>query len=393
MKLNVLLMNDYFGPLWWAEKVVYDTKELLEKNIHSVRVFWWVKETAFSFIDRYFSLKFFWLAYKKIKKESIDIIHIHNCARIISPSPIIAWKLLWKRVVMTLHDFHYYCPKSWWILWNWKVCTIWYNATCYLRNCNTIKKWLRYIPYQFLRRLKVWIHRFIIKQYVDTFISPSSTLKDYMIKSLWISPERIVHIPNFINIPVDHKPNYNNYDGKRFLYVWRISLEKWVAVVIKAFEQLIKQQWVSDIYLDIIWDWPEKNTLTKMVEYLWLQKNINFLWKIDNNKLKDYYEGAWTIIIPSVCQDNNPLVAIEAMKFWRPIIASNIWWIPDLVHNDINWYLFEMGNYKDLAEKILKIYGKDDKIAEMWKNGFNKLKNEYNSDLFYEKLMKVYTGS
>jgi len=389
--MNILEVNDLQSQHGWAEKVMYDIKDILEQNWHSVFVFWGEKETIFSFFDRYFSIINLIKTLILIRRHKIDVVHVHNCSRIISPSPIIAAKILNKKVVMTLHDFHFFCPKTWWILWNGKECVRGFNWLCYLKNCNTFKKWWSYAPYHFIKRLKVWLHRIIIKRNVDFFISPSSKLRDNMIKSLWLNPLTIIHLPNFINVPSDHRVNFTNFESNRLLYVGRISLEKWTSVLIKAIEVIVKNKWFNDLHVDIIWDGPQKQLLENLTKHMWLDKYIHFLWKVENQKLKKYYEQCCAVIIPSVCQDNNPLVAIEAMKFWRPIIASNIWWIPDLVKNNENWYLFEMWDYNDLAGKILKIVNNDDDTKSMWQVGFNKLMTEYNSDLFYNKLINIYT--
>jgi len=69
-----------------------------------------------------FSLKYYFLTKKIIKEFNPDVVHIHNFSRYISPSPIVAAKKMRKRVVLTVHDFHIYCPKSWGIFQDGKVC-------------------------------------------------------------------------------------------------------------------------------------------------------------------------------------------------------------------------------------------------------------------------------
>lgn len=94
--------------------------------------------------------------------------------------------------------------------------------------------------------------------------------------------------------------------------------------------------------------------------------------------------------MPSICLENNPLVAIEWMKFGKPIIASNIGWYPDLIENNKSWYLFKAWDHIDLSEKIMFLYNKKGKSIEMWRNWFNKIKNDFWKDQFYQNLIKIY---
>jgi len=390
---KILIINDYITSFGWAEKVMFDIKRLLESKWYKVFLLGEKdkKNNLLSFFRRYFSFVYLYKTYKIIKENNIDIIHTHSVSRNISPSPIIVSKLLWKKIIMTVHDFHYYCPKTWWILRNWKECKIWFNSLCWLKNCNTQKKWLNNIPYHFLKWLKVWLHRLIIKKYVDTFICPSKKLQELMGKSLKIPKEKVIYLPNFIEIDKNYYPNFENINDNKFIYVWRISKEKWINIAIKAFDILVNKERLKDIYFEIIWGWPEKENLESLVKELNLENNIKFLWRVDNYKLKTNYENSIWLIMPSVCLENNPLVAIEWMKFWKPILASNVWGYPDLVENWKNGYLFKMWNHKELVEKIKLLYLNKDKSIEMWKYWFEKLKKEFGSEVFYEKLMDIYS--
>lgn len=391
--MEILLINDYLTNFGWAEKVVFDQKKILEINWNNVFLLWDEEknENIFSFFRRYISFKYFFKTYKVINNKKIDIIHSHSLSRNISPSPIIASKLLWKKVIMTVHDFHYYCPKTWWILENWEICQKWFNRKCYLLNCKTSKIWYKNIPYHFLKWLKVGLHRVILNKYVDIFICPSRKLQEYMVKSLNLPKEKVIYLPNFIEIEETHQLNFENINDKIFLYVWRVSKEKWIEVAIKAFDILVNHEWIKDIYFEVIGDWPEKENLENLVKSLWLENNIKFLWKINNSELQKYYERSVWLIMPSVWLENNPLVAIEWMKYWKPILASNVWWFPDLIENEKNGYLFPMWNHKALAEKIKTLNNNTNLSIEMWKYWFEKLQKEFNSDLFYKKLLWLYS--
>lgn len=389
---KILLINDYLSHIWWAEKVVYDIKQLLTEQWNTVLLLWGknTKDSFFSFVERYFSISYFFKTLTFFKKNEVDIIHAHAISRNISPSPLLAAKLKRKRIIMTVHDFHYYCPKTWGVRENWKICELWFNSTCFLRNCVTYKRGIKNIPYHFLKWLKVWLHRIIIKHCVDVFICPSKKLQEYMIYSLKLPKEKVIYLPNFVEIPKNHSLDFSHVDPKTFLYVGRISKEKWIDVAINAIVYLVKERNLTDIKLQIIWDGPEKERLEKLVSEKWLQNNIYFLGRIENEKLWDYYNSAIALLMPSVWLENNPLVAIEGMKYGKAILASNVGGFPDLVEDGKNGYLFPMGNHLALAEKILKLYDNTALSETMGKYGFEKLQREFGAEKYYEKVMEIY---
>jgi len=390
--IKIILVHDFENELWWWEIHVSWLTILLKEQWNNVVNYYWSSKNKFiykitAFFNIYHLIKLCFLLYKN---KDIKVVHFHWTLYSLSPSIYLIKRFFDIKIIQTIHAFQYYCPRLYWIYEDWSICKYWFNCTrCLYKNCYSYFIGKQYIFWYRFKWLKIAINRFFIRRYVGKFICPSKKLQEYMIKTLNLEETKTLYLPNFIDIERNEYPNYETINNTKFLFVWRLSKVKWIDIAIKSINYLV-YKWIKDIYFNIIGDWPEKQRLEKMVINLWLQKNINFLWKINNKELWEYYNNAWAILIPSVCLENNPLVALESMKYGRPIIASNIWWIPDLVEYWKNGYLFQMWNHIELAEKILQLYGNNKKIIEMWKYGFEKLKKEFNSKLFYERLMKVY---
>ncbi len=385
--MKILQISDSIQNIWWAEKTMYDIKSNLDKKNH--QVFLWgtqtkqINQSVFSI----FNLKYFIQLYKYLKNHTdFDVIHLHKFNSILSPSIFLAIKWKWK-IILHIHDFSFYCPKLW-VTQNWEECRWW----IFHFHCNRFieRGVLWNTIFDFIKWLKFIINRYFIKKYVEIFLCPSKKLQEYMIQSLQLPKEKVLYLPNFIEIEENHQPNLKKINDTNFLFVWRLSKEKWVEIAVKAFDILVNKEWIKDIYFEIIWDWIEKNNLENLVKSLWLENNIKFLWKINNKELQKYYEVSIWLIIPSICLENNPLVAIEWMKHWKTIIASHIWWLSDLIECKKNWYLFKVWNYIELAEKIKQLYKNQVVSMEMWKHWFEKLKKEFNSEIFYKKLIKIY---
>ena len=60
-------------------------------------------------------------------------------------------------------------------------------------------------------------------------------------------------------------------------------------------------------------------------------KNVEFLGFKSGEELEDIIKGARFTLIPSIWYDNLPNTALESFQYSKPVIASNIGSLPELV--------------------------------------------------------------
>lgn len=83
-----------------------------------------------------------------------------------------------------------------------------------------------------------------------------------------------------------------------------------------------------------------------------------YLGWIDNEELDSYYEACDVVIMPSRWEGFG-LVAIEAMRNGKPIIASNRGALPELIKNEIHGYIFNLDNPNELKNILTNLDKKD----------------------------------
>ncbi len=79
--------------------------------------------------------------------------------------------------------------------------------------------------------------------------------------------------------------------------------------------------------------------------------NVNLLRSIKHEKLRDYYKNSDIFLMPSL-SEGTPLALIEAMASAKPIIASNVGGIVDLIEDGYNGVLINPQDLTQLTEKI-----------------------------------------
>jgi glycosyltransferase involved in cell wall biosynthesis len=172
----------------------------------------------------------------------------------------------------------------------------------------------------------------------------------------------------------------NSKKGNYFLYAGRISREKGIKTLIKAFSSL------PDINLKIA------GTGEGMEEYKNLASpNITFLGFQKGEQLRETIANASFVIVPSEWYENNPMAVIEAYSIGKPVIASNIGGIPEIVKDKTTGFLFESANAEDLTKQV----GEANKISElgykiMSDNAVLYANQEFSPEVHYEKLLEIY---
>lgn len=102
-----------------------------------------------------------------------------------------------------------------------------------------------------------------------------------------------------------------------------------------------------------------------------LQKYNNFKWlgHLDYpNKVKEYLESIDVYILISG-MDMSPHTLLEAALMEKPIIATNVGGIPELMKDGETGFLVEKGNSDEIIEKILLLLNDDIKAKQMGQNG------------------------
>jgi glycosyltransferase involved in cell wall biosynthesis len=391
--MNILLINDSIGVYGGGESVVMNTKRILEEKGHRIVLLGEnaSTETLASFFRRWFSLKYYFKTKRIIKENNIDIVHINGCSTLISPSPILAARKMNRKVVMTLHTFYYYCPKTWSVNSNYEECQEGHNILCPFHNCPTWKMGIINFPYRLIKWIKSGFHRFLIREYVSHFICPSKKLKEFMQKTFRLSSKKSSYLPNSIKVTNSCKVDFSGAktNDSQFLFVGRVSKEKGISVAIKAIDILVKEG-LKDISLKIIGSGKEGKKLEKLVRELNLEENIKFLGRIDNSKLNRYYQESVAVLMPSICLEAFGLTTIEAMANKTPVIASNIGGITEIVEHNKNGYLFKAGDYVEMSKYMKMFYKNIELSIKLGENGFEKVKREFNEEKYYNNLMKIY---
>ena len=401
--MKILLVNKFYYLKGGAERYYFDLKELLENKGYEV-ISWsmYSKRNKTSPYSKYFvsqvdiekphlaknKLKtagriiYSWEAKRKIasliKDTKPDIAHLHNIYHQISPSILHVLKKNKIPTAMTVHDFKLMCP-IYLFYTRGRVCERckkyrYYN--CVLQKCAKGS-----YSASAVNMVEMYVHRMlrIYKDNINVFICPSEFLKDKLVE-YGFDESKLVVIPHSVE---SENIQAGSGEGKYILYFGRLSQEKGVKTLLRAMESL------SEVNLKIAGSGPQEEELKGIVKDKGLN-NVEFLGYLFGQDLTKVIDESSLAVVPSKSYETFGLAAAEALSHGKPVIASKLGALPEVVQDSQTGYLFESGNSDDLASKIRKMLASPEAVAEMGERGREYVEKNLSAERHYQELEKVY---
>lgn len=85
-----------------------------------------------------------------------------------------------------------------------------------------------------------------------------------------------------------------------------------------------------------------------------------------------------------------PLSILEAMAVGKPVVASKVGGIPEIVKQGENGILVEPNDVNLLSEAIVSLLEDEQKVEMMGKKGYNLIRNNFSIEKIVEKMEKIY---
>jgi glycosyltransferase involved in cell wall biosynthesis len=94
--------------------------------------------------------------------------------------------------------------------------------------------------------------------------------------------------------------------------------------------------------------------------------------------------------MPSECFENFPYAALESLVHAKPVIASNIGGLPEIVEDGVNGYLYPPRNASALADRIQVLWDAPDLAVAFGQRGREKVIQEFDKETHFQRLVNLY---
>jgi len=152
---------------------------------------------------------------------------------------------------------------------------------------------------------------------INLIISPSEFLRRFL-KSKG-TRNRIEVIPNFVTPKEPAKIQEKDF----FLFAGMLEETKGIRMLLRAFSKVKKQ-------LIIAGTGSLSRFVTGYIREHNMQ-NVKYVGFLHTDRLFAYYRAADALIVPSTCEENNPMNILEALSVGTPVVASNRGGIPEII--------------------------------------------------------------
>ena len=182
-------------------------------------------------------------------------------------------------------------------------------------------------------------------QQADCFIVLSASWKDYYLTHCGLNPDRVVVLPNPVEIP--HSiPDRSASSVTRFVFLGRIGQRKGAFDLLQAFANL-PADCLGRSQLTLAGD-GELEKASNLIEQLKLKKQVELPGWMDLEQRNRLLLDADIFILPSY-NEGLPMAMLEAMAWGLPVISTPVGGIPEVIVSGKNGYLAEPGDIKALS--------------------------------------------
>ncbi|MEO0122436.1 MAG: glycosyltransferase family 4 protein [candidate division WOR-3 bacterium] len=184
-------------------------------------------------------------------------------------------------------------------------------------------------------------------------------------------------------------------DENFILFVGRHVERKGVHILIEAFKLIHKE---IPHNLIIVGDGPERKNWEKMSLDYGLSDRIKFTGWVSKEELHNYYRTCSFFVLPAIYDKHGDteglgVVMIEAMGYSKPVIASNVGGITDVVIHGHNGILVKDNDPNELAKAIKELARNKELCRKLGENAKKDIDERFNWDKIVSKLIELYEAN
>lgn len=173
----------------------------------------------------------------------------------------------------------------------------------------------------------------------------------------------------------------------RFTVGWigRMTGVKRSEDVLVAFRRLRERH--GDACLCLVGDGPERERLERRAHELGIMRHCLFLGY--QSDVAPFYAAFDVLLLPSA-NEGTPVSAIEALAAGRPVVATRVGGVPDVVRDGEDGFLVEPGDLEALAERLALLAAEPERRRQMGDRGRRRVLARYGVERLVDDVDRLY---
>jgi len=191
----------------------------------------------------------------------------------------------------------------------------------------------------------------------------SGEIKQILVDKYHLSQEKVVVVHNGVDEEEIQKAQREavETDRRTVVFLGNLRPVKDPITALKAFEAVHAGQ--ADIHLSIVGDGQLRKELERYVDASGLRKAVDMKGHLSHQDALKELSSAEVFLMSSLSEGGNPLALMEAMALGKPIVATAVGGVKDVIVDGENGLTVEPGSPSRLASALVKVLG-DRELAD-----------------------------
>ncbi|CAF1294449.1 unnamed protein product [Adineta steineri] len=320
-----------------------------------------------------------------------NIVHFGHLNHLSLTLPQRARDILGAKIVYTLHDYWLMCPRGQFLINGaasaftnqkpYELCTEQKDEKCASKcfssrfssgtSANKDRE-MEYWTWWISERMRA------VRETcdaIDMFIAPSRYLQKRFIDEFHLPSEKIKFLPYGFDrsMLVNRRRVREVNEPIIFGYIGRHSASKGINLLIEAAQQIVQSESkFANQFRLAIYGRPDSTTTSNLQEMA-RTAGISVEWR-DEYKNSEIVEHVFNhvdcIVVPSIWDENSPLVIHEAQQCRVPVITANRGGMSELVQDGVNGLTFLHRDASSLAQTLLRIIQQPNMLNQLGEHGY-----------------------
>jgi starch synthase (maltosyl-transferring) len=202
---------------------------------------------------------------------------------------------------------------------------------------------------------------------VERNVCVSRGVAEFVEQTVGLDPRKTVVIPNAVDgarfqhiAPADLTPIGIPAGSPVLITIGRLDVQKGIDVLLAAVPEIIAQ--VPSAHFLIVGDGPIRSALEQQARSLGIAPYLH--WTGLRNDVPELLAAATALVLPSRWE-GMPNVVLEALAAGRPVVATDVEGVRDLVSDGINGWVIPPHQPPSLAERVVRLLSDPEAIPRM----------------------------
>jgi glycosyltransferase involved in cell wall biosynthesis len=233
----------------------------------------------------------------------------------------------------------------------------------------------------------------IVKTIINLLITTSEDLKKKALKNGF--PPRIISIPQGVdlerfNFKIEREKAREQLgvtNEPLVLSVAQLIPRKGLTYLIRAVPEVLKS--IPNVKFIIAGEGPEHPKLEEEIKQLGVGNAVKLLGGASYDMVPRLYAAADVFVLPTL-YDAMPHAIYEAMAMAKPVIATRVGGIPEVINNGSDGLLVEAMKPDEIAKAIITLLKNRELTIRLGENALKKIKNMYTWEKIVQRYEQVY---